>query len=180
MALLNTADNCSSQRPTAAARASAPSPAPDSNARNHTPSTSLRARLLTRLRQRLQQPLPVLVILEDGLSPVAPIHHLIDCPRILNAHLPSHAPRLLLSSLRGQQNNTISLTDGWIEGESRPRFTSPWLPRRAPPAAQPGAAAPPRALSRPRSACRLAGAAQAFPRHNGQSAPDRGPSPARP
>src|ERR1039458_8616777 len=58
-------------------------------------------------------------------------------------------------------------------------WTDPFT-RRAPPAAQPGAAAPPRALSRPRSACRLAGAAQAFPRHNGQSAPDRGPPPARP
>src|ERR1035437_10136659 len=71
----------------------------------------LPASLLTRLRQRLQQPLPVLVILKDGLSPVAPIHHMIDCPRILNAHLPSHAPTLMQLSLRGQQNHTISLTD---------------------------------------------------------------------
>ena len=105
----NSRANCSSQRPTAAARASAPWPAPDSNARNHTPSASLPASLLTGLRQRLSQPLPVLVILQDGLSPVAPIHHMIDCPRVLNAHLPSHAPGLLLPSLRGQQNNTISI-----------------------------------------------------------------------
>ena len=32
------------------------------------------AGLLTGLRQRLQQPLPILVILEDGRAPVAPIH----------------------------------------------------------------------------------------------------------
>ena len=55
----------------------------------------LPAGLLTGLRQRLQQSLSVLVILEDGLPLVTPIHHMIDCPRILNAHLPSHAPRLL-------------------------------------------------------------------------------------
>ena len=70
----------------------------------------LPASLCARLCQRLQQPLPVLVILKDGLSPVAPIHHMIDRPRILNAHLPSHAPRLWEPFLRGQPNSTISLT----------------------------------------------------------------------
>jgi hypothetical protein len=65
--------------------------------------------LLTDLSQRLQQSLPVLVVLEDGLPPVASIHHMIDCPRILNAHLSSHVPRLLLLSLWSQQNNTISI-----------------------------------------------------------------------
>jgi hypothetical protein len=41
---------------------------------------------------------------------LTPFFSVIDCPRILSAHLPSHVPRLLLSFLRGQQNNTISLT----------------------------------------------------------------------
>jgi hypothetical protein len=44
----------------------------------------LPAGLLTRLRERLQQPLPVLVIPEDRLPPVAPIHDVINRPRILN------------------------------------------------------------------------------------------------
>jgi hypothetical protein len=42
----------------------------------------------------LQQPLPVLVILKDRLLPVPPIHDVINHPRILNAQLPSHEPRL--------------------------------------------------------------------------------------
>jgi len=50
--------------------------------------------LLTSLGQRLQQPLPVLVILKDRLPPAAPIHYVINCPSILNAQLPSHEPCL--------------------------------------------------------------------------------------
>src|SRR5664279_3289394 len=64
---------------------------------------------LTGRRRRLQYAPSVLVILEDGLPPVTPIHHMIDFPRILNAHLSSHAPRWLPSSLRRQKNNTISI-----------------------------------------------------------------------
>ena len=67
--------------------------------------------LLTRLRERLQQPLLVLVILEDGLPPVAPVHHVINRPRILDAQLPSHAPTLTSPVLLGQENVTFSLTD---------------------------------------------------------------------
>src|ERR1039457_6989774 len=74
--------------------------------------------LLARLRERLQQPLPVLVILEDGLPPVAPIHHVIDRPRILDAQLPSHAPRLALPLPFSQANYTISLTDPCYGGGS--------------------------------------------------------------
>ena len=37
-------------------------------------SASLPAGLLARLRERLQQPLPVLVILEDCLPPVVPVN----------------------------------------------------------------------------------------------------------
>ena len=35
------------------------------------------------------QPLPVLVILEDGLPPVAPVHRMINRPGVLNGQLPS-------------------------------------------------------------------------------------------
>ena len=45
----------------------------------------LPAGLLTGRRQRLQQPLPVLVIPKDRLPPVAPIHHMIDRPWIFRA-----------------------------------------------------------------------------------------------
>jgi probable HAF family extracellular repeat protein len=42
-----------------------------------------------------QQPLPVLVIPEDRLPPVAPIHDVINPARILDAQVPSHGPRLM-------------------------------------------------------------------------------------
>jgi hypothetical protein len=68
----------------------------------------LPAGLLTRLCKRLKEPLPVLVILENRLPPVAPIHDVIDCPRILDAQLPSHEPRLMSAAHRWQENITIS------------------------------------------------------------------------
>ena len=40
------------------------------------------------------EPLPVLVIPEDHLPPVAPVHDMICHPRRLDAQLPSHAPSL--------------------------------------------------------------------------------------
>src|ERR1017187_2073241 len=55
--------------------------------------------------------MPAHFILEDGLPPVAPIHHMIDRPRILDAQLPSHAPRLALPLPFSQENYTISLNE---------------------------------------------------------------------
>jgi len=59
----------------------------------------------------LQQPLPVLVIPEDRLPPVVPIHDIMNRPKILDAQLPSHAPKLMSPLIWGQENMTISLTD---------------------------------------------------------------------
>ncbi len=44
-----------------------------------------------RLGQRLQEPAPVLVILEDGYLPATAIHGAADRSGILNAQLPSRA-----------------------------------------------------------------------------------------
>ena len=50
-----------------------------------------------------QEPLPVLVIPEDRLPPVVPVHDMICHPRRLDAQLPSHAPRLRPPLLFGQE-----------------------------------------------------------------------------
>src|ERR1035438_7001665 len=89
----------------------------------------LPAGLLTRLRERLQEPLPVLVILENGLPPVAPIHHVINRPRILDAQLPSHPPRLALPLPFSQENYTISLTDPCYGGSGIARAVGQGGPR---------------------------------------------------
>ena len=65
----------------------------------------LPAGLLTPLRERLQQPLPILVILERSPPASRPIHHLIDRPSILSAQLPSHAPHLPIVSSRVDQTS---------------------------------------------------------------------------
>ena len=41
----------------------------------------------------LQQPLPVRVISKDGFPPVAPIHHMVNRPRVLDALLARHQPK---------------------------------------------------------------------------------------
>ena len=51
--------------------------------------TSLRARFA----QRLDQTLPIRVVLEDRFAPVAPIHHMIHCPRILDSQFARPARR---------------------------------------------------------------------------------------
>ena len=61
------------------------------------------------LAASLQQPLPVLVILKDGLPAVTPIHHMIIRARVLDAQLPRHAPTLMPLLLRSQENIAISL-----------------------------------------------------------------------
>ena len=61
----------------------------------------LPASLLTRC-PRLQQPPPVRVIRKDRLPPVAPIQHMINRPRRLNAQLPSSEPCLASPRLLAQ------------------------------------------------------------------------------
>ena len=50
----------------------------------------LPAGLFAGLRQRLKEPVPVLVIGKDGILAVSAIHHMINRARILNAQLPRH------------------------------------------------------------------------------------------
>jgi hypothetical protein len=51
---------------------------------------NLPAGLFAGLAQRFQEPAPVLVILKDGLAPVAPIHDVVNRPRILNSQFAPH------------------------------------------------------------------------------------------
>jgi len=51
-------------------------------------------RLLAGLCQRCQQSLPVLIIGEDGLLPIAAVHDVVERPRVLDAQLSGHAPRV--------------------------------------------------------------------------------------
>ena len=48
----------------------------------------------TRLGQSLEKALPIRVILENGLAPVAAIQDVVDRAWILNSEFASHAPRL--------------------------------------------------------------------------------------
>ena len=50
----------------------------------------LPAGLVTALTQRLQKPLPVLIILEDSLTAVATVHDVIDGTRIFHSQLARH------------------------------------------------------------------------------------------
>jgi len=47
----------------------------------------------TRLSQRADEPPPVLPVPEDGLAPVAAIHHVVDRARIFDSELSRHAPK---------------------------------------------------------------------------------------
>ena len=45
------------------------------------------------LAQGMQEELPVLVIAKDVLAVIAPIHHMIDGPFVLNPEFPRHDQR---------------------------------------------------------------------------------------
>ncbi len=51
-------------------------------------------RLLAGLGQRCQQSLPILIIPEDRLLPVATVHHVVDRPGVLDAQFSGHAFRV--------------------------------------------------------------------------------------
>ncbi|MGA2658309.1 MAG: hypothetical protein ABSH34_12450 [Verrucomicrobiota bacterium] len=53
----------------------------------------LPGRFVANLAQRFQEALPVLVIPEDRLLPVAPVHDVVDRPRALDAQFPGQASR---------------------------------------------------------------------------------------
>ena len=55
------------------------------------PGLEVPAGLLTGLAQGLQEEFAVLIVLEDRLAPVAPIHDMVDRTRILNSQLSGHA-----------------------------------------------------------------------------------------
>ena len=134
--------SCSTQKPTAVAPACAPSPAPDSNARNHTPSTSLPASLFTRLRERLQQPLPIFVILADGFPPAAPCRSRTKAGRP-NSSLrsPQHTlhpelPRLLplpVGQGAGRGAGLLGVVYPAVLAADRPRISDAQLPSHPPP-----------------------------------------------
>jgi hypothetical protein len=44
-------------------------------------------------RQRVQEKLPIRIILEDNLAPVTPIHHVMERPRIFHPQLSRHAAK---------------------------------------------------------------------------------------
>jgi hypothetical protein len=43
--------------------------------------------------QGREKPMAVVIIAEDQFTVIASIHHVVDCPWILDAHLPSHMQR---------------------------------------------------------------------------------------
>src|ERR1039458_2172556 len=54
----------------------------------------LPAGFLGTLRQRLEELLTINIIEKNVLSPVAPVHHVIDRARILHSHRPRHGMNL--------------------------------------------------------------------------------------
>jgi hypothetical protein len=54
----------------------------------------LPAGFLGTLRQRLEELLTINIIEKNVLSPVAPVHHVIDRARILHSHRPRHGTSL--------------------------------------------------------------------------------------
>jgi hypothetical protein len=46
------------------------------------------------LRQRIQEKLPLRLILEDNLAPVTPVHHVMERPRIFHPQLSRHGTKL--------------------------------------------------------------------------------------
>jgi len=73
--------------------------------------TSPASRLGAGFRRRGQQRLPVRVLAENGLAPVAPIHHVINRSGILNSQLARHDQHYPGAGASRQLNMTIPLTD---------------------------------------------------------------------
>ena len=69
---------------------------------SYAPDALLAARSEPASRALLHPPLPILVILEERLPPVATIHDTVNRPWVLAAQLPSRRPGLLRLFLLGQ------------------------------------------------------------------------------
>jgi hypothetical protein len=63
-------------------------------------------------RQRVQEKLPIRIILEDNLAPVTPVHHVMERPRIFHPQLSRHGAK------PGKQAFCVNT-------KNRPRFNRP-------------------------------------------------------
>src|SRR5438874_820848 len=62
---------------------------------HQTPGVDLPVRFGASLGQRLEEPLTVQIVVENGFAPIAAIHDVVDGAGILDAQLATHAPSLL-------------------------------------------------------------------------------------
>ena len=77
-------------------------------------------RLLKRLPEGFQKQPPIIVTLENVLPAVAPVHHVVDGPRILHSHRARHAPRITKHpfNAKGQQRAKTNLRFDPFPGNS--------------------------------------------------------------
>src|ERR1017187_8814318 len=66
---------------------------------HQTISMNLPAGFVARFAESFQKTLPILIVLENRLSPVSPVHDVIDRSRILHSQFARHAPKALSRDL---------------------------------------------------------------------------------
>src|ERR1022692_1383840 len=66
---------------------------------HQTISMNLPACFVARFAEGFQKTLPILIVLENRLSPVSPVHDVIDRSRILHSQFARHAPKALSRGL---------------------------------------------------------------------------------
>jgi hypothetical protein len=69
---------------------------------HQTPGVDLPVRFCTGLAERLEEPLSIQIVVENGFAPIAAIHDVVDGAGILDAQLATHAPALPQAATKRQ------------------------------------------------------------------------------
>jgi hypothetical protein len=65
-----------------------------------TPSVNLPVGLPKGLPKGRKVQVAVIIVREDRLAPVTAIHHVVNCPKVLNSQLPSHPSLCILDPVK--------------------------------------------------------------------------------
>src|SRR5579864_436497 len=71
---------------------------------HETPGVNLPIGLLTGFPQGRKVQVAVIVVSEDWLAPIAAIHHVVNCPCVLNSQLARHRPWCSLERIAGKSS----------------------------------------------------------------------------